>query len=174
MAEYDKRQRKPESRAITNSRTGNRQLKSFVDNRKSTIQKRMLFHSMSENTVMQCYVNGAVYDKGHADVDIEYPVGVNTDENPQGYSKAHLVANRFGGAPGGNNIVFMSMPLNWSMEGKENHVYHYIHGHPDCKVNYTVDIDWQNEQQNIANDYTINAVDTTNDHHIVEDNVNLY
>lgn len=33
MAEYDKRQRKPESRAIANNETGSRQLKGLVDNR---------------------------------------------------------------------------------------------------------------------------------------------
>ncbi len=34
MGEYDRKQRKPESRAIANKKAGSRQLKGFVDNKK--------------------------------------------------------------------------------------------------------------------------------------------
>lgn len=37
MAEYDRQQRKPESRVVANSESGSRQLKGFVDNRESKV-----------------------------------------------------------------------------------------------------------------------------------------
>ncbi len=48
MAEYDRTQKKQESRAIANNETGNRQLKGFVDNRYSIIQCLLYYRFMNK------------------------------------------------------------------------------------------------------------------------------
>lgn len=79
----------------------------------------------------------ANYFQGGANARIEYPVGVARGGNNEVHA-AHLIAHRFGGPPGGDNIVFMLAQGNRNMEGTETRVFNYINAHEGCLIDYRV------------------------------------
>lgn len=72
--------------------------------------------------IIQRYMVDANYFQGGANARIEYPVGVARGGNNEVHA-AHLIAHRFGGPPGGDNIVFMLAQGNRNMEGTETRVF---------------------------------------------------
>lgn len=87
--------------------------------------------------IIQRYMVDANYFQGGANARIEYPVGVARGGNNEVHA-AHLIAHRFGGPPGGDNIVFMLAQGNRNMEGTETRVFNYINAHEGCLIDYRV------------------------------------
>lgn len=87
--------------------------------------------------IIQRYMVGANYFQNGAHARIEYPVGVARGGNNEVHA-AHLIAHRFGGPPGGANIVPMLAQGNRTMEGTETRVFNYINANEGCLIDYYV------------------------------------
>lgn len=72
--------------------------------------------------IIQRYMVRANYFQNGAHARIVYPVGVARRGNNEVHA-AHLIAHRFGGPPGGANIVFMLAQGNRNMEGTETRIF---------------------------------------------------
>lgn len=129
-------QKKQFREASIDNKSKSKQLRSFSDKRAITQQQAKQISFMHTLSVLQRYVTGSVSAPGHVTANIVNPVGVAPlSANPM-LQRCHLVANRFGGPPGGDNIVYMSALSNQAMYRDENTVYNYMAANPTCVVQY--------------------------------------
>lgn len=105
--------------------------------------------SRKGRNIIQRYLVFSNYHPGYARGIIQNPVGVANPGNQQLHA-CHLIAHRFGGAPGGNNIVYMPPAANQAMIGHETRIYNYMHNHPNCLIDYNVVAQNFNQQFNTA------------------------
>lgn len=162
MGEYERKQMNQPSKVITNVESRSKQLKGFVDNR-DVIKRQSLFINTIGCRPIQRYVVGVTYPvPGSARAFIDSPVGVaGPSPTPLLTQNSHLIAHRFGGEPGGANIVELPIAANWAMMGPETTVYNYMTANPGSRIRYESYSVGYNAPNNRATSVNVHAWDTT-------------
>lgn len=162
MGEYERKQMNQLSRAITNGESRSKQLKGFVDNRDVIKRQSLFINTIGCRPIQRYVVNVAYPAAGSARALIDSPVGVaGPSLTPHITQNSHLIAHRFGGQPGGSNIVELPIAANVAMTGPETTVYNYMNAHLGSRILYTSTSVGYNALNNQAASVNVHAWDTT-------------
>ncbi len=122
MAEYDKRQRKPESRAIANNETGSRQLKRFVDNRSSSLKDKEIIDLIG--------INNDVPTQFYTPIKVAYNLGTEAKYAIAHRQKGYNYGSNIGYFAGGGYMYFGTSTNGHSEEQMLEKLGRYVVGRP--------------------------------------------